>query len=104
MTADPVGVARDDPAPERQGREELMREYREFVRTRHPDRGGDPDEFVAGLTRYRALLAAQPGPGSEPSGPPSAAETTVYRRGSLPAQVWRAMVDRHRRKQNPRVQ
>jgi hypothetical protein len=28
--------------------------YRAFVREHHPDRGGDPDVFVAGLTRFRA--------------------------------------------------
>ena len=27
--------------------------YRAFVREHHPDRGGDPDEFVAGLARFR---------------------------------------------------
>lgn len=27
--------------------------YRAFVRAHHPDRGGDPDEFVAGLARFR---------------------------------------------------
>jgi curved DNA-binding protein CbpA len=28
--------------------------YRAFVREHHPDRGGDPDLFVAGLARLRA--------------------------------------------------
>lgn len=84
-------------------RSELLREYREFIRTRHPDRGGDPAEFVAGLTHYRALLSPQ-GAGPAASVPPPApAETTAYRRGSLPAQMWRSIVDRRRRKQNPRV-
>jgi hypothetical protein len=27
--------------------------YRAFVRDNHPDRGGDPDVFVAGLARFR---------------------------------------------------
>lgn len=27
--------------------------YREFVRTHHPDRGGDPEVFRAGLARFR---------------------------------------------------
>ncbi|MDI2126338.1 hypothetical protein [Yinghuangia seranimata] len=87
-------------------RRELLREYREFVRTQHPDRGGDPEEFVAGLTRYRALLSpdgAGPVPASRTGNPPAAAETTAYRRGSLPAQLWRAVMERHRRRQNPRV-
>ena len=30
--------------------------YRAFVRDHHPDRGGDPDVFVAGLARFRAIL------------------------------------------------
>jgi hypothetical protein len=28
--------------------------YRAFVRENHPDRGGDPDAFVAGLERFKA--------------------------------------------------
>ena len=28
--------------------------YRAFVREHHPDRGGDPDAFVAGLAAMRA--------------------------------------------------
>lgn len=27
--------------------------YRRFVRAHHPDAGGDPDEFAAGLARLR---------------------------------------------------
>lgn len=27
--------------------------FRAFVRDNHPDRGGDPDVFVAGLARFR---------------------------------------------------
>ncbi len=27
--------------------------YRAFVRENHPDRGGDPEVFVAGLARFR---------------------------------------------------
>lgn len=34
--------------------------YRAFVRDHHPDRGGDPDVFVAGLARFRAGPAAGP--------------------------------------------
>lgn len=29
------------------------REWREFVREHHPDRGGDPEVFAAGLRAYR---------------------------------------------------
>ncbi|MEK6439787.1 hypothetical protein [Pseudonocardia sp. T1-2H] len=33
--------------------EEERAAYRAFVRDHHPDRGGDPDFFVAGLARLR---------------------------------------------------
>ncbi|GAA4953463.1 hypothetical protein GCM10023205_13510 [Yinghuangia aomiensis] len=102
MTIDPVDTAHGDP--DDRVRRELLREYREFVKARHPDRGGDPDEFVAGLDRYRALLSdGEQGPGRRRTGPPPVSEVTAYRRGSLPSQVWRSIVDRYRRKQNPRV-
>ncbi len=45
-------------------------EYRSFVRTHHPDRGGDPEAFVAGLAHYRDLAAgAATGPGPSPAEP-----------------------------------
>jgi hypothetical protein len=31
------------------------RARREFIRTHHPDRGGDPDAFAAGLAAYDRL-------------------------------------------------
>lgn len=37
--------------------------YRAFVRDHHPDRGGDPEVFVAGLARFRA----GPGAGGDSS-------------------------------------
>jgi hypothetical protein len=33
--------------------EEERSAFRAFVRDHHPDRGGDPDVFVAGLARFR---------------------------------------------------
>jgi hypothetical protein len=33
--------------------EQERAEYRAFVRDHHPDRGGDPDAFVAGLARFK---------------------------------------------------
>jgi hypothetical protein len=33
---------------------------REFIRTHHPDRGGDPAAFAAGLAAYDRLPAAEP--------------------------------------------
>jgi hypothetical protein len=32
---------------------ELRREWRRFVRDHHPDRGGDPEVFAAGVRAYR---------------------------------------------------
>ncbi|MGI8647666.1 MAG: hypothetical protein DLM55_04260 [Acidimicrobiales bacterium] len=32
--------------------------FREFVRAHHPDRGGDPEVFIAGLARFRELAAS----------------------------------------------
>lgn len=50
--------------------------FRAWVRAHHPDAGGDPEEFVAGLTRWRAQLAI-------PAGCPGG-EVTVFRtRGGL---------------------
>ncbi|MBW0118439.1 hypothetical protein [Pseudonocardia abyssalis] len=43
---------------------EQRAEYRAFVRDHHPDRGGDPEFFVAGLARLRAGRAAVP-PGDD---------------------------------------
>ena len=32
--------------------EDLRRARRTFIRAHHPDRGGDPEQFVAGLARF----------------------------------------------------
>jgi hypothetical protein len=44
-----------DEANEREPAEqaELRAQWREFVRDHHPDRGGDPDVFAAGVKAYR---------------------------------------------------
>lgn len=49
--------ARDGLTPEQRAA------YRAFVRTHHPDRGGDPEVFRDGLARYRALAAGGDVPG-----------------------------------------
>jgi len=50
--------------------------FRAWVRAHHPDAGGDPEEFAAGLSRWRAQLAIPAGCGG--------AEVTVFRtRGGL---------------------
>ncbi|MGI5129693.1 hypothetical protein ACQEVB_22995 [Pseudonocardia sp. CA-107938] len=39
-------------------------EFRAFVRDHHPDRGGDPDAFVAGMARF---AETRPVPGASPT-------------------------------------
>lgn len=45
---------------------EMRAQYRAFVRDHHPDRGGDPDFFVAGLARFRAGPAGSVPPVDDP--------------------------------------
>jgi hypothetical protein len=60
-------VPDDDPdARERQ-------EFRAWVRAHHPDRGGDPDSFVAGLAAWRRRHAPAARPGLDRT------EVTVFR-------------------------
>ncbi|GAB3561886.1 hypothetical protein GCM10027445_01450 [Amycolatopsis endophytica] len=67
--------------------------YRRLVRAHHPDFGGDPDEFVAQLARFRADRRA----GGERI-------VFVSRRRGL-AGVFDALRQRHRRRRRPpRVQ
>ncbi|SDM73339.1 hypothetical protein [Allokutzneria albata] len=78
-----------DPARQRRAA------IREFVRANHPDVGGDPAEFVAGLARLRAGFDGPPAP--------AGAEEVVFvvrRRGVRGlVQRWR-----ERRRRGPRVQ
>lgn len=53
MTEEP-GPARADAQTVAQQRAE----FRAFVREHHPDRGGDPEAFVAGLARFEATRSA----------------------------------------------
>jgi hypothetical protein len=69
----------------------LRREFRAWVRAHHPDAGGDPGEFAAGLRRWRHRLA--PGPGG------AAPDVTVFRTGGL----WMARRWWQRRRQPSRV-
>lgn len=39
-------------APPRRRSDEVRRARRAFVRDHHPDRGGDPADFIAGLARF----------------------------------------------------
>lgn len=74
---------------------EERRAYRAFLRTTHPDLGGDPDAFITGLAEWRALP------------PPAAVPTDVAsfhhrRRGAGVLLDW-FLEARRRRRRPPRV-
>lgn len=75
------------------------RAFRAFVLAHHPDRGGDPDVFAAGVEAYRS--GADPGPAVDD--PRYDAEIVFYRppRGAM-AIVHRVR-RRWRRRRHPRV-
>jgi hypothetical protein len=50
----------------------VPRDRRDFIREHHPDRGGDPDVFIAGLKAF--------GPGHDPDAGPLPRVTGVRRR------------------------
>ena len=76
--------------------------YRSFVRTHHPDRGGDPAVFVAGLAHFREL--ARSGPRPDPPAPDRYdAPIEIVRDLPLPARVAIALVRTVRRKRRMRV-
>jgi hypothetical protein len=68
------------------------REYRAWVRSHHPDAGGDPGAFATGLARWRERPAADEG-GARPP------ETSVFRARGL----WLARRWWQRRQRPPRV-
>ena len=41
---------------------EARRRRRDFIRAHHPDRGGDPDSFIAGLRAFGTGSEQDPGP------------------------------------------
>jgi hypothetical protein len=43
--------------------------FRAFVRDHHPDRGGDPGAFAAGLARFRSADDPDPDQPARPDGP-----------------------------------
>ncbi|HXV92451.1 MAG TPA: hypothetical protein VD813_04060 [Pseudonocardia sp.] len=62
----PTGTS---PGPHRPGAmtPEERAAYRAFVREHHPDRGGDPEAFVAGLARFRQAGDDSPGAAHGPA-------------------------------------
>ncbi|MEQ3552374.1 hypothetical protein WIS52_18015 [Pseudonocardia nematodicida] len=88
--------------------------YRAFVRTHHPDRGGDPEVFRAGLARYRALAAGQPPGGAadgasgsradrQPAGDRYDRPVEIVPDLPLPTRVLVALIRTVRKRTHPRV-
>lgn len=77
--------------------------YRSFVRTHHPDRGGDPEVFVAGLAHYRDLAAgaSRPAPATRPDRYDAPVE--IVRDLPLPTKVLVALIRTIHRRRHPRV-
>ncbi|MGI8695595.1 MAG: hypothetical protein ACR2JQ_02920 [Mycobacteriales bacterium] len=78
--------------------DELRREFRRFVRQHHPDVGGDPHVFTAGVARYRRRLR----PGIDPDDPRLRCEIVFYRRRSGPASLVDAVVRLRQSRRRPR--
>jgi hypothetical protein len=77
--------------------------YWAFIRANHPDVGGDPDVFVAGLRQWHAArgLAPEPTqPGDRFDGPISFFRT----RSGVPGEVHRLTRWWERRRNRPRVE
>ncbi|GAA1028215.1 MULTISPECIES: hypothetical protein [Amycolatopsis] len=74
--------------------------YRRFVRTHHPDVGGDPAEFAAGLREFRR------GPRNETAARaegPRGESVVFVRRSRGVSRLFEVLAARRRRKRNPRV-
>jgi hypothetical protein len=65
--------------------------FRAWVRAHHPDAGGDPDEFAAGIARWRERRTD--------GGAPAAGVSVFRARHGL----WHVQRWRRRRRQAPRV-
>jgi hypothetical protein len=74
--------------------------YRAFVREHHPDRGGDPDVFAAGLARFRAAHG-EPAPADDPR---FDAPVEVVAPLPFPVRVGVALIRTWHRRRNKRVQ
>lgn len=74
---------------------EERRAYRAFLRATHPDLGGDPDAFVAGLARWRAA--------APPPAPTTGAVSFHHRRRGVGVFLDWLLEARRRRRRAPRV-
>ena len=76
--------------------------FRAFVREHHPDRGGDPDVFVAGLARFG--VSAAPPPDPQPDDARFDAPVEVVAPLPFPVRVGVALIRTWHRRRNPRVE
>jgi hypothetical protein len=77
--------------------------YRSFVRTHHPDRGGDPAVFVAGLEHFRELARSGPSAGRPAAPDRFDAPIHVVPDLPLPTRVAVALIRTIRRRRRLRV-
>jgi len=73
---------------------EARRRRRDFIRVHHPDRGGDPESFIAGLR----ALGIGPGQGSGPL-----PRVVIVRRRAWPVRLVAALAGRRHGSRPPRV-
>jgi hypothetical protein len=73
--------------------------FREFVREHHPDRGGDPDVFVAGLARF-GRGSTEPPPEDRRFDAPVEAVAPL----PFPVRVGVALIRTWHRRRKPRVE
>jgi hypothetical protein len=72
---------------------DIDRRRRKFVREHHPDLGGDPETFIAGMRAFEAEQALRT----------PAARVVVIKREKWPARLVSAARRRHRGGKSPRV-
>jgi len=77
--------------------------FRAFVREHHPDRGGDPEVFTAGLTRFRAGSPTPPAVPLDPDDRRYDAPVVVVDVPPLPLRIVLAAVRTARRRARTRV-
>jgi hypothetical protein len=79
--------------------------FRAFVREHHPDRGGDPDVFVAGLARFGTGARPSALPPDPPLDDPRFdAPVEVVAPLPFPVRVGVALIRTWHRRRNQRVQ
>jgi hypothetical protein len=61
-------------------RQEITEAYRRYALRHHPDRGGDPSAFQAGVDAYRGLLGSRSASTAGPVTRPGARGDVVFHR------------------------